>query len=660
MAEKQNFTEIEKIKKLIYELNQASHVYYNGLNTLMNDHEWDKKYDELKMLENKTGILFPNSPTQNVGYEVKTELMKVKHNHSMLSLDKVHTIDGIKDFVSDHPSYISVKLDGLTTSIRYVNGKLISAETRGDGEIGVDVLHNVKTVSNVPQEIPYQDELIVDGEMIIDYQTFDQINDKLPEDKKYKNPRNLVSGTLQLLDSNIAKERNMKFIAWRVIKGFEDIDNNTGRFAKLKELGFTIVPYYLYDAKYANNTDLESMINYIRDVADESAYPCDGAVIGYDSISYGMSLGRTEKFFRHSIAYKYEDKLYETTLRDIKWNTSKTGMINPVAIFDTVEIDGTEVSKATLHNISYMKQLKLGIGDRIRVFKANQIIPKVFDNITMSSIYKIPETCPVCGYPATVVSGKEGEFLYCSNGNCVGKLLGKLVSFVSRNKMNIDGLSEATIERFVKLHFLSDFCDIYTLKDHESAIKALSGFGERSCKKLLSSIEKSKNVTLNKFIAALAIPTIGDRTAKCIAEYFNYDFDAFYENLKNKFDWTKIESIGEITNVEINKWYGSNQNSLNKLLPHIHFIMPNTSNKEQKLTNQTIVITGSVYHYKNRKELQQVIESFGGKTTGSVTTKTSYLINNDKNSNSSKNKKAKELGIPIISEEEFLKMIKEK
>lgn len=650
---------ITQIKQLIEELNKASDAYYNGGHTIMTDAEWDRKYETLKELESETGIVFADSPTHRVGYETRENVKKVQHNHPMLSLDKAHTIEELEEFANGQDCWISVKMDGLTTSLRYMDGKLISAETRGDGEIGVDCLHNVMTVTNIPKEIPYKKELIIDGEMIIDYNIFHQINDKLVE--KFKNPRNLVSGTLQLLDSKIAAERHMQFIAWRVIKGFDQYDSTTKRLCMVRDLGFTIVPFWEY-RKDCNC--LPEILQSIRDEATKLGYPYDGAVMGYVSNSYGEKLGRTEKFFRHSIAYKYEDALVETIIRNIEWTMGKTGILTPTAIFDPVEIDGTTVTKASLHNITIMKNLKLSYGDKIVVYKANQIIPQVADNLDRSLHHPIvpPKICLCCGSGTKIVKENDTEVLICTNPNCKGKLLGKLSNFVSREKMNIDGLSESNLKKFIDANMLETYSDIYELDRFQYVIQMMPGFGEKSVQKLLDSIERSREVTLNRFLAALSIPGIGDKTAKDIAKAMHNNIEEFNQAVADRYDFSQISGIGYVVNTQIYRWFDDMKNRLDyqKLLEHLHFPENQPSESSSALSGKIFCITGTISHYKNRKALQEEIERFGGKTTGSVTTKTSYLINNDKNSNSSKNKKAKELGIPIISEEEFLKMIKEK
>lgn len=647
------------MKSLIEELNNASDAYYNGGHTFMTDAEWDRKYEALKEMEAETGIVFADSPTHRVGYETRENLKKVRHNHPMLSLDKAHTIEELETFANGQDCWISIKLDGLTTSLRYLDGKLVSAETRGDGEIGVDCLHNAMTVGNIPKEIPYKEELIIDGEMIIDYDTFHQINDKLEPDKKFKNPRNLVSGTLQMLDSKIAAERHMKFIAWRVIKGFDQYDSVTKRLCMVRDLGFTIVPFWEHHKD--GNCLLETLLS-VRDEATKRGYPYDGAVMGYLSHSYGETLGRTEKFFRYSIAYKYEDALVETVIRHVEWTMGKTGILTPTAVFDPVEIDGTTVTKASLHNITIMKNLELSYEDTIVVYKANQIIPQVADNLDrcLDNLIIPPGRCPCCGEKTKIVKENDTEVLICTNPNCKGKCLGKLSNFVSRGKMNIDGLSEANLKKFIEANMLEAYSDIYELDRFQYVIQMMPGFGEKSAQKLLDSIERSREVTLSRFLAALSIPGVGDKTAKDIAKFMHNDIEEFNEAVADRYDFSQISGIGDVVNTQIYRWFDDMKNRLDyqKLLEHLHFPKEQSPELNSSILNgKTFCITGTTYHYKNRKALQEEIERFGGKITGSISNKTDILINNDIESNSSKNKKAKELGIPIITEEEFLKMI---
>ena len=650
---------LERIKQLIKELNNASYAYYNQV-PIMPDYEWDKMYDELVNLEEETGIVLSNSPTHNVGYSVADELKEVEHNHPMLSLDKTKSVDELIEFIKNKDCFLSVKADGLTTSLHYINGKLIGAETRGDGVRGTECLQNVLTMKNVPKEIPYKDELIIDGETIIGWDTFREINDKLSEDKKYKHPRNLVSGSLQLLDSKEAANRNMRFVAWRVIKGFEHKMPSKDLF-EAKDIGFEIIPI-LKSPRINQKKELVILLNQIRESANSHNIPYDGAVMAIDDYKIAESVGRTDKFFRHSMAYKYEDELFETVLTDIEWNTSKTGLINPVAIFKPVDLNGAITTRATLHNITYIKDMMLGIGDRIRVYRSNMVIPKVHDSIDKSGNFKIPNKCPICGQPTRIVKENDSEVLMCENPDCKGKLLGKLVHAASRNALDIENLSESTIEKFINLGWLNSIKDIYHLSDYENEMKALEGFGKRSVEKL-NSIEESRNTNLQRFLYSLSIPLLGKSASMMIAEAVDYDVQEFASIMYDKGAkfFRYLPSVGDAIIDSLQTYWNKNESEFMSLTFELHFekkknpinlILNNTS-----LDGKTFVVTGSVHHYKNRDELKADIVAHGGTVVGSVSSKTSYLINNDINSTSSKNQKAKLLNIPIISEEEFLSMI---
>ena len=650
---------IKRLKELIEILNNASNAYYNSTPN-MTDYEWDKLYDELKALEKETKIIYPDSPTQNVGYKVLDEIKEVKHNHLMLSLDKCHTEQELIDFAKDKNCILSVKADGLTTSLHYIDGQLIGAETRGNGVSGSDVLENVLNIKNVPHTIPYKDELIIDGETIIDWNTFNKINENLPAGQdKYKHPRNLVSGTITMLDTNIAASRNMRFIAWRVIKGL----NEKSVFFALKEaekLGFEIIPMWTYTNKSTDKENISAMLSDLQDKANELDIPYDGAVMAYDDIEYGNSLGRTDKFFKHSISYKYEDELFETTLEDIEWNTSKTGLINPVAKFKETVIDGASVTRATLHNISYIENLQLGIGDKIRIYKANKIIPKVHDNLTRSNTWKLPNKCPNCGGNVEVHNENGSKTLHCINDNCSAKLLGKLVHFCSKNSINIEGMSEATLQFLINKGWVKSFQDIYKLDYYRQTWKEYDGFGDKSVDKLLDAIENSRKTTLDRFIYSLSIPQIGRSASKDIAKYCNNSIDEFTFIMENtSLELAAIDGIGVSATTSLDDWWNINRDMFYKLAEEFVFATNKKENDNVSvdLSGKTFVITGSLSNYKNRDELVSVIEELNGKVSGSVSAKTSYLINNDSQSSSSKNQKAKQLNIPIISEEDFINMI---
>ena len=655
----------ERIKELTKKLNEYRNAYYNESESIISDYEYDKLYDELEKLENETGLSFANSPTKTVGFEVKSELEKVKHTHPMLSLDKTKSVDDLRKFASDKDCILSLKMDGLTCLLTYENGVLVQAETRGNGDIGELITHNANVFENIPLTIEYKGHFEIEGEAIITYNDFNKINESLPEDKKYKNPRNLVSGSVRQLDNKIAAQRHIKFIAWKIPTEVpEGICSNSflHRLMYTKDLGFEIVPLFTYSGK-SDKENLPDMIESLKTKAHDHGYPIDGLVMTYNDIQYGESLGLTGHHPRHSIAYKFYDEEFETTLKNIEWTMGKSGSLTPTAVFEPVEIDGTMVERASLHNMSIFKDLELSHGDTITVYKANQIIPQVSDNLdrTLNNLCVPPSTCPICGGETEIVKDNDTEVLMCSNSNCKGKLLGKLSAYVSRNKMNIDGLSEETLSKFIARGWLTCFSDIYKLKDYYIHMINMSGFGRKSIDKLLDSIEKSRSVELNRFIAALSIPGVGDSTAKDISKHCEYDFDTFVMRLIDKYNWSIIDGIGEKTSQQINEWIddSSNREDFRKLLQTIIPVKPNEGNStDNTLSGKNFVITGDVTQFKNRKELQKFIESKGGKVTGSVTSKTNWLINNDVESTSSKNKKARELGIPIISEKEFLEMVK--
>jgi DNA ligase (NAD+) len=651
---------IERMKELVNTLNNASDAYYNQ-SPIMSDYEWDKLYDELSTLEYTTEIVLADSPTHNVGYSVADELKEVTHNHQMLSLDKTKSVDELINFIGDNDCFISVKCDGLTTSLRYLDGKLVSAETRGDGEKGQDVLQNVLTMNNIPKEIPYKDELIIDGETIIGWDTFRKINDDLPVDKKYSHPRNLVSGSLQLLDSKEAASRNMRFVGWRVIKGFEHKNPSYDLFLA-EENGFEIVPFVKFSKGHTKD-DLISFLDDTRTLAEEANIPYDGAVVAVDNYKVADSMGRTDKFFRHSMAYKYEDELFETKLTNIEWNTSKTGLINPVAVFEPIDLNGAITTRATLHNITYIKDMMLGIGDRIRVYRSNMVIPKVHDSIDKSSDFTIPDKCPICGSPTKIVKDNDSEVLICTNDDCKGKLLGKLSHAVSKNALNVDGLSEATIQKFIDLGWLTSIRDIYYLSANEKEMSMLEGFGKRSVTKLLNSIEKSRNTSLQRFIYSLSIPLVGKSASKDISNEVGGDFDAFMRTLSvyGAEYFKNIPGIGDSIVYSMNDFFRKHCKDMYDLSKEFTFEKPislATTDDIKSLAGKTFVITGSLEHFENRDAAKTEIELHGGKVSGSVSAKTSYLVNNDIESTSGKNKKAKELGIPIISENQLIAMMR--
>ena len=636
---------IDRIKELTELLNKASDSYYNTGDTIMEDYEFDTLLEELRSLEQETGFVMATSPTNKVGYEVKSELKKIKHNHLMLSLAKTKNWNEFIRYFGSKDVIGMLKMDGLTCSLRYVNGELVSAETRGNGEIGEDIFHNIKTVKTVPQKIPYNDELIVDGEIICTYEDFE------PFSTEYKNPRNFASGSIRLLDSNECAKRPLTFVAWNVIKGFDNENIFLRKLVLIDELGFTVVPWtssFDWDAK-------EFLVNK----AKKLGYPIDGLVVRFDDIKYGESLGTTSHHSNAAYAFKFGDETYETVLRDVEWNTTRTGIIAPVAVFDEVDLDGALTTRATLHNLSIIEQLELGIGDTITVYRSNMVIPKIEDNLTRSNTLKIPTTCQCCGYPTEVKYTDNSKVLMCTNPDCPAKKLARFTHFVSRKCMNIDGLSEKTLSLLISNNLVKNFRDIYHLKEHVGKLCTLDGMGKKSVENLLNSIEKSRDVKLENFIAALGIPNIGLSAAKAISKKFNgshYDFVLALAN--DNYDFSQIDDFGEITNKSLHDWWHSKDPMVELLPMEVNFIVDDGAISSASLDGKSFCITGNLIHYANRDTLVKVIEDNGGKYVSSVSKKTDYLINNDKNSTSGKNKKAIDLSIPIISEEDFLNMIK--
>ena len=657
---------VKRIKELTQKLNQYRDSYYNDSVSEISDHEYDELFDELKQLEEETNIVMANSPTHTVGYEVKSKLEKVKHSHPMLSLDKTKSVDDLKKFAGDKNCLLMCKMDGLTVLLTYENGELIQAETRGNGEEGEIITHNARVFENIPAHIDYTGHLEVEGEAIITYGDFEIINSKLLENEKYKNARNLVSGSVRQLDSNIAAQRHIKFITWKVPNIEDKIKSDNSilfRLNYIKDLGFDIVPFYSYTNCSSDKENINNMIISLQDRAKYLGYPIDGLVVTYDDISYRESLGTTEHHPKHSLAYKFYDDIYPTRLLDVEFTMGKTGVLTPTAVFEPVEIDGTMVERASLHNISIMKSL--GIVSKyqeIGVYKANMIIPQIeyaekMNCVSVKESICIPGVCPVCGRNTERLKDNDTEILVCTNPNCKGKLLGKLSHFVSKNAINIDGLSEQTLQKFIDLGWLNSFREIYYLSEHKEEMYKLDGFGKKSVDKLLESIEKSRNTTLDRFIYGLCIPLIGRTASKDIANNFNYDYEQFrkYGIVTH---YKGIDGFGDSMNDSIHDYLRKNHMMVEMLADEFTFIVKEKSENKVNLSNKTFVITGSLNHYKNRDELVNIIEQLGGKVSGSVSTKTNYLINNDTESNSSKNKKAKELGIPIISEGKFIQMIK--
>ena len=656
-----NQIELDMMKGMVSILNDAANAYYNTGNPIMTDEQFDTRLEDLRQLEKETGFVLANSPTQNVGYKVLTELKEITHSHPMLSLEKCHTIEELIKFANNKELIASIKLDGLTCSLTYKDGTLISAETRGDGYVGSDITEHVKQFKNVPLKINKEGTYIVDGEAIITDEDFADIN----KDGEYKNSRNLASGTLSVLDTSLVAKRRLRFFAWDVVEGGDNSLRDNLREAK--ELGFEIVPFWFVpnSPNAFNPKNLQSNIDYMFDYAKEEGLPCDGIVFKFNDIEYGKSLGATSHHFKNGIAYKAKNEEVETILRDIDWTLGKTGVITPTAIFDAVEIYDTTVERASLHNISVMKEL-LGdephIGQSIVVTKSNMIIPQVVRADKRYSgiqdlMLDIPTKCPVCGGDTEIKQDNDSKVLVCTNDNCKGKLLGKLTHFVSKNAINIDGMSEATLEKFIELGWLTCFEDIFTLKDHFTEMVKLDGFGETSVKKLLGAIEASKNTTLDRFVYSLSIPLIGRSASKTIAKHWGYNIDEFLVDFEHLYDYTTLDDFGNSMSDSLNVYAEKYSEDVIELSSFFDFIFPEESDNGNKLKGKIFCITGSLNHFANRDEAKEKIEAAGGKVSGSVSAKTSYLVNNDVASTSGKNKKAKELNIPIISEEELIKML---
>ncbi len=646
---------IERMNELVKILNEASKAYYQDASEIMSNYEYDALYDELVALEAETGIVLASSPTVNVGYEVLTELPKERHEKPMLSLDKTKDVQALKEWIGNQKTILSWKLDGLTIVLTYQNGKLQKAVTRGNGEIGEVITNNAKVFKNVPLSIAYQGELVLRGEAVITYSDFYKINEEIEEaDAKYKNPRNLCSGSVRQLNNEITAKRNVNFFAFSLVKaeGVDFENSHEKQIFWLKSQGFDVVDYEMVTAD-----TLEESIQSFSSKIETNDFPSDGLVVIYDDIAYGESLGRTAKFPRNSMAFKWADEIRDTTLKEIEWSPSRTGLINPVAIFEPVELEGTTVSRASVHNISVMEGLELGNGDTIAVYKANMIIPQIAENKTRSGLVEIPKECPTCGGVTEIRQIADAKALYCTNPDCQAKKIKSFTLFVSRDAMNMDGLSEATLEKFIAKGFIHEFADLFKLERFVEEMKEMEGFGEKSCKNLLASVEKARETTLPRLIYALGIQNIGVANAKMLAKQYHYQI----EELQNASaeELSAIDGIGEVIANSIAEYFKNpkNQQTLQNLLAEVNIEVPEENTSAQIFEGMNFVITGSVEHFANRNEVKAVIEARGGKVTGSVTGKTNYLINNDTASNSSKNKKAKELNIPIISEEDFLKLL---
>ena len=644
---------LQRMKELVEKLDQAAKAYYQEDREIMSNQEYDSLYDQLEQLEKETGTVLTNSPTVRVGYEAVNELPKEEHPSPMLSLDKTKDREVLRGFIGNHKCLLSWKLDGLTIVLTYENGELVKAVTRGNGIVGEVITNNARVFKNIPLRIPYKGQLVLRGEAIITYSEFERINETIGDaDAKYKNPRNLCSGSVRQLNNEITAKRNVRFYAFALVST-QDVDFSNSReqqFIWLKKQGFEVVEY-----KVVTSESLDEAMDYFSKTIVNNDFPSDGLVVTYDDIAYGESLGSTAKFPRNSFAFKWADEMRETRLVDMEWSPSRTGLINPVAIFEPVELEGTTVSRASVHNISIVKELQLGIGDTIKVYKANMIIPQIAENLTRSGNLVIPDKCPVCGREARIRKENDVETLYCMNPDCVAKKIKSFSLFTSRDAMNIDGLSEATLEKFIAMGFIHNFGDIFEIGKYKDQIVEMEGFGQKSFDNLMVSLEKAKKTTLAKVIYSLGITGIGLANAKVICKYFDDDIEKIRH--ADEEEISAIEGIGPVIAGSMADYFKSAENNqkLDHLLSHLHLVHEETS-AEQVFAGKTFVITGSVEHFSNRSEAKEFIEARGGKVTGSVTKKTDYLINNDKTSASSKNKKAQELGIPILSEEDFLEL----
>ena len=649
-----NETSIKRMKELGKKLREASRAYYQEDREIMPNVEYDALYDELSTLEEETGIVLADSPTVNVGYEAVDQLPKEEHERPMLSLDKTKDREALREFVGEHPTLLSWKLDGLTIVLTYENGELVKAVTRGNGIVGEVITNNARVFKNIPLKISFRGRLVLRGEAIITYSDFEKINETIGDaDAKYKNPRNLCSGSVRQLNNEITAKRNVRFYAFSLVSA-EGVDFQNSRevqFQWLNAQGFDVVEY----RKVTADT-LDEAMDYFAEAVTKNDFPSDGLVALYDNIAYGESLGTTAKFPRNAMAFKWADEMRDTKLLEIEWSPSRTGLINPVAVFEPVELEGTTVSRASVHNISIMKELKLGIGDTIRVYKANMIIPEIAENLTGSGNAPVPHICPACGQETVVKKENDVECLFCVNPGCPAKKIKSFGLFTSRDAMNIDGLSEATLEKFIARGFIHDFGDIFEINRYRDEIVEMEGFGQKSYDNLIESLERAKETTLPRVIYSLGIANIGLANAKVICRYFNNDLEKIrHASLE---EISEIDTIGPVIAGNLVSYFQDEENNrrLDHLMSFLH-IQDEGPKQEQIFAGMNFVITGSLVHFGNRSEAKELIESLGGKVTGSVTKKTNYLINNDIQSSSSKNKKARELGIPILSEEDFLNLV---
>lgn len=651
---------INRMKELIGILNQASCAYYAKDTEIMSNYEYDALYDELMALEEETGMVLSNSPTVSVGYEAVDELPKERHEKPMLSLAKTKSREELRDWLNGKEALLSWKLDGLTIVLTYQDGELLKAVTRGNGEIGEVITNNARVFKNIPHRIAFKGRLILRGEAVITYSDFEKMNAEISdEEAKYKNPRNLCSGSVRQLNNEITAKRNVRLFAFNLVEAIEtdgtpvDFDNDReNQFLFLKKQGFDVVEYFR-----VNQDNIMERIEYFAQTISGYDVPSDGLVLTLCDLAYSASLGRTAKFPRDSIAFKWADETAETTLLEIEWSPSRTGLINPVAIFEPVELEGTTVSRASVHNLSIMEELQLGIGDRIKVYKANMIIPQIAENLTKSGKITIPQKCPVCGMPTEVRKEIDTKTLVCPNPDCEAKKIKSFTLLVSRDALNIDGLSEATLEKFIAKGFIHSFADIFRLNRFEDEITQMEGFGAKSFQNLMDALEQAKNTTLPRYLYAIGIAGIGVANAKVLCKAFDNDFEKIKSATREEF--ANVDGIGEVLADGIVSYFSDEKKAQNaqELYEQLHIEKPEQNDNEQTFAGMTFVITGNVYHYANRNEVKEVIEQRGGKVAGSVSSKTNYLINNDVASTSGKNKKAKELGIPIISEDDFIAML---
>jgi len=644
--------QLERMKELAEQLKEASKAYYQEDREIMSNLMYDRLYEELEGLEKETGIVLAGSPTVSVGYEAVDELPKERHETPMLSLDKTKETEALAEFAGEHEVLLSWKLDGLTVVLTYENGALAKAVTRGNGEIGEVITNNARVFRNVPLSIPHRGEVILRGEAVIRYSDFEKINAEIADEAaKYKNPRNLCSGSVRQLNNEITAKRNVYFYAFALVRAEgADFDNSREKqFLWLKSQGFDVVEY-----RKVTGAQIGEAVQQFSQAVTANDFPSDGLVCVYDDIAYGQSLGRTAKFPRDSVAFKWQDELRETRLREIEWSPSRTGLINPVAVFEPVELEGTTVSRASVHNVSILKSLKLGIGDTITVYKANMIIPQIAENLTGSGNVEIPDTCPVCGGSARIQKVNDVESLYCTNPDCQAKKLKAFTLFVSRDAMNIDGLSEMTLEKFIASGFVREYADLFHLDRYREEIVQMEGFGERSYQKLADSLERARHTTLPRVVYSLGIPNIGLANARALCREYDYDLSRL--RAAGAEELSAVPGVGSVIGAGVEEYFADREHNrwLDDLLKELDLQVEEVDESVRNLDGKTFVITGSLQNFANRSELKNLIESRGGKVTGSVTSKTSFLINNDTMSASSKNKKAKELGVEILSEQDFL------